>query len=298
MFKTREKSRSARSLTALTIASLCLVLSSCVISPGKFKSDLALGPDKSFSFSYEGEILVAGLSSDDEANEEFKAQSCYDADTFEKRECTAQEIAEQRSEWDASAEFRAAEAKQQSEQVASMLGGIDPSDPDATEQFRQLLIQQKGWNSVIDKGEGVFEVSYSLSGTLTHNFAFPMIEGVSFHAPFVEVVLREDNLVSVNAPALSTSEQNPMGSLMLAMSGMLTALGDPAQAAGGNSQELEDLNIPTAEGVLTVSTTKDMTIQTNNSAEGPSTTQSGQRLVWQINDETTTPPSALIQIAP
>ena len=145
MFKTREKSRSARSLTALTLASLCLVLSSCVISPGKFKSDLALGPDKSFSFSYEGEILVAGLASDDEANEEFEAQSCYDADTFEKRECTAQEIAEQRAEWDASAEERAAKAKRQSERWTTMLGGIDPSDPDATEQFRQLLIQQKGW---------------------------------------------------------------------------------------------------------------------------------------------------------
>ena len=182
--------------------------------------------------------------------------------------------------------------------ILSISGCCSPSSPEQKGERRTLIQTRKARSC-----RCLCAASQNTSQRYYFWYKFPLrwcfiVEGVSFHAPFVEVVLREDNLVSVYAPALSTSEQNPMGSLMLAMSGFFTALRDSAQAAGSNSQELEALNIPTAEGVLTVSTTKDMTIQTNNSAEGPSTTQSGQRLVWQINGETTTPPSALIQIAP
>lgn len=70
------------------------------MSPGRFASELVLDRDGTFHFSYEGEIFSLGLiklaqlGADDK---EFEASTCYDEE-YSERECTDQDIAENRAE--------------------------------------------------------------------------------------------------------------------------------------------------------------------------------------------------------
>ena len=120
-----------KAIATALLASLSLLLTGCFITPGKFNSELVLMEENRFSFTYEGEIFFIGLSNlaaMGAGAEEFEASTCYDDDTFDERECTEAELAEQRAEWDAGAEMRAAEAAQQAEQMSAMMGGIDPNE--------------------------------------------------------------------------------------------------------------------------------------------------------------------------
>ncbi|MEO0417243.1 MAG: hypothetical protein AAF249_00125 [Pseudomonadota bacterium] len=285
-----------RGLGLALIASLSLFLTGCFITPGKFTSELVLGPDDEFSFTYEGEIFFLGLSQLAEMGEsakEFEAEPCYVDGTFDERDCTTNELEGQRAAWEAGAEARAAEAAQKAEQMSALLGGIDATDPEATAKFTQLLLRQRGWDRVEDKGNGVFDVSYTLKGKLTHEFAFPVIEGVPSTNPFVQIFLRDGDLVRINAPGFSAqNEDNPMSAMMggfAGMAGMAASMGE-----SGPSGDEPMPEFPTPEGTFTIVTSGGMNIRANNTDEGPSATSDGEKLVWEIDARTNAAPTALI----
>lgn len=287
---------SIRCLAAGVLAGLSFVLTGCFITPGKFTSELLLAQDESFTFTYEGEIFFLGLSSlagMGAAAEEFEPKECYDEETYEVRECTEAELAQQRADWDASAPQRAEEAKKKAEQMSAMLGGIDPSDPEATEELRQLLLRHKGWNRVEDKGDGVFDVSYSISGKITHDFLFPVIEGVPGTNPFVQMIVRKGNVVRVNAPGFATdSGDNPMTGLVGGMAGMA---GLAAMEGRRNDKMAEEMpDIPKLEGTFSIVMKGNLDIRANNTDEGPSQTPDGEVLTWEISPRTREAPTALI----
>lgn len=281
---------------AAMLAGLSLLLSACLITPGKFTSQMALTGEDSFTFTYEGEIFFLGLSSLAEmgaAADEFVAEECYDENTYADRECTQEELAQQRADWDAGAEARTAKAKEEAEQMSAMLGGIDPTDPEAAEELRQLLLRHKGWNRVENKDDGVFDVSYSISGSLSHDFMFPVIEGVPMTNPFVEIVLRDGNVVRVNAPGFAAeNDSNPMGAMMGGMAGM-AGLAGMAGEEGGPGANIPD--IPAIEGTFTILT--DGAILANNTDEGPAANATGQSLTWEISPRTKAAPTALINMS-
>lgn len=296
MTKPIENQRPLRAAATAVLASLSLLLTGCFITPGAFTSTLDLGADDEFTFTYEGEIFFLGLSQLAEmggTGQEFEPQPCYVDGSFEERECTRNELEGQRAEWDANAEERAAKAAQEAEQLSALLGGIDASDPEATQKFTQLLLRQKGWDRVEDKGNGVFEVSYSLTGKLTHDFAFPVIEGVPSTNPFVQIFLRDGDVVRINAPGYSAqNEDNPLGAMMgglAGMAGMAAAMGDDAPLGGEAPPEF-----PTIDGTFTIATTSGMTIKANNTDEGATQSPSGETLMWDIDTRTKAAPTALI----
>ncbi len=281
---------------AATLAALSLLLSACFVTPGKFTSQLQLTGEDTFSFTYDGEIFFLGMASLAEmgaAANEFVPTECYDDDTYEERDCTSAELADQRSEWDAGAEARAAKAKEEAEQFSAMMGGIDPTDPEAAEELRQLLLRHKGWERVEDKGEGVFDVSYSISGTLSHDFQFPVLEGIPMTNPFVEMVLRDGNVVRINAPGFAAqNENNPLGGIMGSMFGM-GAMAGMSGAEVGAGESIPDL--PVIEGTFSIVT--DGAILANNTDEGPNASSGGQTLTWSISPRTKSAPTALINVS-
>lgn len=285
---------SKRGIATALIASLSLLLTGCFVTPGKFTSELILLQEDRFNFTYEGEIFFLGLANLAEmgaASKEFEAQDCFD-DGFEKRECTAQELAEQREVWDMNAPIRAAEAQEQAQQMRTMMGGIDPNDPEASAELVSLLSRQRGWRSVVDKGNGVFDVSYSIGGSLGHDFMFPVIEGFPTTNPFVQIILREDSVVRVNAPGFSAqNEGGPMGGMMGGMAG----LGGMAAMANQRPDGQEMPNFPTMEGTFTIITNGQ--IRANNTDEGAQTTARGEELVWEISPRTSAAPTALIDLS-
>ncbi len=286
---------STRAKAAAALAALSLLLTGCFITPGKFNSELVLMKGDRFSYTYEGEIFFLGLSSLAQmgaAGEEFEAEPCYDEETYEDPECTEAELAEQRAEWDANAEARTQEAAQEAEQMAALMGGIDPSDPEATAELVQLLERQRGWQSVVDKGDGVFEVRYAIEGTLSHDFQFPVIEGFPTISPFVQLYLRKGDQVRVNAPGFSAQSDNgPMAGMMGGMVGMAGLAAMSGEEGAGEAMP----DIPTIEGTFTIVT--DGIIRANNTDEGAVPTARGQELSWDISPRTQAAPTALIDLS-
>lgn len=294
--------RSPRAFATAMLAGLSLLLTGCFITPGKFTSELVLTEGDRFSFTYEGEIFFIGLSNlaaMGAGSDEFVSMGCFDDDTFEDRECTAAEIEEQRAEWEAGAEMRAAEAAQEAKQLSAIMGGIDPTDPEASAELVSLLTRQKGWERVEDKGEGVFDVRYSIEGELSHDFMFPIIEGFPMTNPFVQMILREGDLVRINAPGYSASnDSNPMGALAGSMGGMagLAAMGQSMGAEGADGGDGTAMpGTPTIEGTFTIVTSG--RILANNTDEGPSNGPGGEVLTWEISPRTTQAPTALIDMS-
>ena len=277
------------------VLAAALLLAGCMLLPGKFTSDLALRKDGTFSFAYKGEIYLVALSkmAADKRGKEpsdavFAPTPCYTDPSGDERECSKNEIADQKATWaeeQASAKAAATD-KQKSEEamMKSMLGGIDPSDPRAAQEFAERLRRQHGWKSVIDKGDGRFEVEYAIAGKLDHDFTFPMIEKFPIATPFVTLIRRTDGTVRVEAPAFTS------GATASPFMAMAAAAGDSAEKKAGAN------GIPTLDGVLTLVT--DGEILANNTDEGPAPTATGKTLVWKVNARTATPPTALVRTAP
>ncbi|MFM7402743.1 MAG: hypothetical protein ACKO1N_01345 [Erythrobacter sp.] len=274
------------------------------MTPGKFTSELAItGPD-SFTFSYEGEIFFLGLSKlaqmDATSAEAFTA-SCFNDETFEARDCTPEEEAQQRADWEAGAADRAAEAKRKAEQMAAIMGGIDPSDPKAAEELTKLLQRQRGWERVVHKGDGVFDVSYRITGAMGHDFTFPMIEGFPPTNPFVQVFLRKGGQLRINAPgfAAQNSDSGGLGTILGAGSfAGLAAMGAAQEAAGTAGSDADAIpGAPAMDGTFTVRAANGMRILANNTDEGPEATTTGEALVWRISPRTAQVPTALIATA-
>lgn len=289
-------------LRAVAVLSACaLTLTGCFMTPGKFTSELAItGPD-SFTFSYDGEIFFLGLSKLAQmgaaGDEVFTPETCTDDETYEERDCSEDELAQQRADWNAGAAERAAQAKKQAEQMAAIMGGIDPSDPKAADELVKLLSRQKGWERVVHKGDGVFDVSYRASGTMGHDFTFPMIEGFPPVNPFVQVFLRKGGQVRINAPAFAAQNGDPSG--MGAMMGMgalsgLAALGASEEARKNGEDPAAIPGIPQIEGTFTVRAAGGMRILANNTDEGPQAGTAGETLTWAISPRTVQAPTALI----
>lgn len=280
--------------TAL-LAGLSMILTGCFLSPGKFTSELVLMEDNRFTFTYEGEIFFLGLADLAEAagGEEFEPYGCFDDEKGADRECTEEELAEQRAQWEEMQAQRAAEQAEQAEQMAAMMGGIDPNDPEASKALAEMLLRQEGWERVEDKGDGLFDVTYSVSGELSHDFIFPVIEDFPLSNPFVQIFLRDGDVVRVNAPGFSANGSgSPMGGMMSELGG-LGGLGAAMGQSGGSGGEMPD--IPVVEGTFTIITNGD--IRANNTDEGPSTTASGETLQWEISPRTTAAPTALIDMS-
>lgn len=286
---------------AALLAGLAIALSGCFMSPGKFSAELALtGPD-SFTFRYDGEIFFLGLSKLAQmgaGQEAFTPSDCYDDETFEQRDCTKEELAAQRAEWEAGAAERAAQAKKQAEQMAAVMGGIDPSDPKAADELVKLLQRQKGWERVVHKGDGVFDVSYRASGTMGHDFTFPLIEGFPTTNPFVQVFLRKGGQVRINAPGFAAQTNDPSGMGAMMGMGSLAGLGAAGASESGDNGEAEALKgIPAIDGTFTVRTANGMRILANNTDEGPEPGTAGETLTWRITPRTSQAPTALIATA-
>ncbi|MXP13793.1 hypothetical protein GRI44_03380 [Altererythrobacter confluentis] len=282
-----------RALTAGLVAALAMVLTGCLLSPGKFTSELHLRNGGTFSYSYDGEIYLLALSKLAEMGNQaensgsaYIQQPCYSDDEFEERECTSDEIAVQKSQYSA----RQQKQQKDAEMLRAMLGGIDPADPEAATELAERLRRQKGWNKVDYKGDGLFVVSFAIAGRLDHDFLFPTIERFPMSNFFVLVANREGGTVRVDAPGFSAqSGGNPFQGMMAGMAGMFAATAETAEADG------ESLPVfPELEGSFKIVT--DGQILANNTDEGPAASTAGQVLEWQINKRTQVAPTALIRL--
>ena len=274
-----------------------LALSACIITPGTFDATFDVRKDGQFTFSYNGQIYLLALtqladaaSEADSTDEDFIESPCYNDEDYEERECTEEEIAEQRRIWDEQVQARASAAERDREMMRQMLGGIDPGDPEAAEELADRLRRQEGWKRVEYKGDGLFEVEFSLTSRMGHDFAFPTFERFPMSNSFVLANVRQGSAVRIEAPGFAPQGTgNPFQSMMAGMAGIAGAY----TAASSEEQALEKM--PDINGTFRIIT--DGQILANNTDEGPQAGTTGQILEWKINKRTHTAPMALIQLA-
>lgn len=307
--------RPRRLAAAVLTLGLAGLLAGCLLSPGKFTASLDVRKTGAFTYKYDGEIHLLALSKlaqmgQSASGEEVFKADCYDDETFEQRDCTAEEEAEQRKTWDEGAAARKAKKEQEAAAMRAMLGGIDPSDPAAAQELAAKLRRQVGWNRVDYKGDGLFDVSFSLAGKLDHDFLFPTFEGFPM-ANFFVTITRRQGAVRIDAPGFGPQAAgNPFQAMMMAgMMGSSDAAktadetaADAAENAGASEEKVQSTesgmdqvpNLPMADGVFTVTT--DGEILANNTDEGAGVGPNGKTLTWAVNIRTKQAPTALIKI--
>lgn len=281
-------SKIRKSIAGAVMLALGLMVSACLLSPGKFTSQLDVRKDGQFSFSYSGEMYLLTLtdfaknSKNKGSDSVFKPKPCKVTNGVE-RECTAAELDKQMREWEEEQKSKAAKDEQEAKQMAAMLGGFDPSDPKAADELVTALRRQAGWRSVEYKGNGRFDVDFSISGRLDHDFAFPTIESFPMANTFVQLTLHEDGKVRIDAPGYSNTS----------MGGPFQAIGQMAMMEQAGKDK-DAAPLPEIDGTFTVLT--DAPILANNTESGPSAGPAGQKLNWAVNKRTTAAPTALIQL--
>ncbi|MBN8500993.1 MAG: hypothetical protein J0M19_07580 [Sphingomonadales bacterium] len=268
-------------------AALSLLLTACLVTPGKFIATLDLRKDGQFTYSYKGEIFILGLSDLMKASqvpEKFEPRLCYaDDDSEKERPCSKEELDNQRTEWDNEQQVKADKDKKDLEMAKAMLGGIDPSDPKAAEELAARLRRQHGWNAVVYKGNGLYDVDFKVSGQLSHDFSFPTMEKMPQIAPFFILNRRSDGTVRVDSPALAADQTG--------MSGFGNFAQMMAAEKGAGSKDNVP-NQPMIDGKFVLTT--DGRILANNTDEGPKADPAGQRLEWVITPRDKAGPMALI----
>lgn len=274
------------------VTTLALLVSACLLTPGKFTSTLDLRKDGRFSFTYAGEIRMLALGKLAEMADKEKSETpgmvetpCMD-DSMKDRPCTAKERAEQKQAWADSRKAAAERKAREAEQMKALLGGIDPSSPQAAEELAARLRRQAGWRSVVYKGDGLFVVDFAIAGRLDHDFTFPTIERFPMANAFVQLNRRSDGTVRVDAPGFGASSGagNPFAAMMTGLAGM--------SSAGSSSKEVPQP--PQFEGTFTLTT--DGAVLANNTDEGPQSDPSGQRLAWTVNARQSAAPTALLKL--
>lgn len=275
-------------MAVAALGAMMLALAGCMLMPGKFTSALDIRKDGRFTYTYAGEIHLLALSKlaemgkSAEANAPFKAEPCHD-DNYNERACSGEELAAQKKEWEAARAQAEERRKKDSESMKAVLGGIDPADPKAAGEFAERLRRQAGWRKVEYRGDGLFLVDFSITGTLDHDFAFPTVERMSMVSPFVQLSRRQDGTLRVDAPGFGPAQSGgPYADLMKAA----------AMSEGGKNAPA----LPRLEGTFTITT--DGEILANNTDEGPTSTTNGQMLTWTVSTRTPAPPMALIKLAP
>jgi hypothetical protein len=276
-------------LRGLVLTALALAVSACLLSPGKFTSDLNIRKDGTFTFAYAGEIHMLALSKlaamGGKSDETFKPTPCYAEDGFEERPCTADETAKQKKEWQEAQTKSAESRRRDAESMKVMLGGIDPSDPRAAEEVAQRLRRQAGWRKVEYKGDGLFLVDFAIAGRLDHDFIFPTIERFPMANSFVLVAVRQDGTVRVDAAGFGPASSGEPYRGLMQLGAMAGSEDDKAKAMPG---------MPTPDGKFTIRT--DGAVLANNTDEGPQADPAGQRLDWMVNARTPAAPTALIKL--
>ena len=289
-------------MRAIAVCTALTMLAGCFLQPGKFDAELTIEKGGTFGYSYNGEIYLLGLSKlaelgqrMDRVEGEFVEQPCYDDglenDAFEERECTEDEIDAQKSDYDDELERQAKQQERETEMMKAMLGGLDPTDPDAADELVARLERQVGWNSVEYAGDGLFNISFATRGQLTHDFVFPTMERVPMANHFVQLALRDDNKVRMDAPGFAASSSgDPFSSMMGGMTGMFGAI----MAASGDGEDEEDMLLfPELDGTFRLVT--DTRILANNTDEGPVMVNGRKVLTWTITKRTKVAPTALLE---
>lgn len=227
------------------IAAACLlplVLTSCLLVPGKFTSALTIHADRTFTFSYVGQVIASDPSEGMNSDAPLKADA----------------TPEERADYVTKAREKVQKAKEREAK---------------NREIAAALAKEAGYRSVVYKGNGLFEVDYSVSGLLTTNYVFPVNSDAEVMIPFIAFEVRKDGTGRMRAPAFGKSG-NPAGS-----GASMPMMGDPSDKA---------------EGTFTLTTDTEIVMQ--NQENGPQQAGANKVITWTVGSLKKDAPTAVLRM--
>ena len=171
---------------------MVLLLSACLVTPGRFESSLDIRADRSFSFAYKGEILASDMGRNGMMPDGMPGDAAPQEEPADTGPALLQ-IADRQED------FGVSEAKGSDAQMQAIAAALS---------------KEKGFRAARYLGNRKFEIDYAISGRLTHAFLFPFNIDAQIVLPFVAVEMRGADRVRVKAPGFANSfdkSQSPMG---------------------------------------------------------------------------------------
>lgn len=171
-----------------------LLLSACLLTPGKFVSALDVRKDGGFTFSYQGEVVVSdpgdGMKDMGDGGDS--------------------------SGFDEAPESDGAAYYQQIASKSSKSSGDADADKDKQAKIQAIadaLAKEKGFRSARYLGGNKIAVDYEISGKLDHAFIFPFNVDAQAIIPFVAIELRKDGKIRIQAPGFGSENDKPGGGM-------------------------------------------------------------------------------------
>lgn len=170
------------------VAAASLTLSSCILSPGKFVSTLHIAKDRSFTFTYAGEVLLLdpAAAMQQGMEEGLAGAEPSDEDGMAEEDRPA-------------AKTEAAPAAETAQQIAE------------AKAVAEALSKEAGYNRVEYLGRNKFRVDYAMSGKLDRSFVYPVNMDAKSIIPWIAVEVRKDRTARVMAIAFGSQDMD-MGS--------------------------------------------------------------------------------------
>jgi hypothetical protein len=177
------------------VAAAALTLSSCILSPGKFVSTLHIAKDRSFTFTYVGEVILLDPAS---AMQQGMQEGLSDMNTVGTDGGDALNAADAMDEAVSNVAV-ATPAAETAQQIAE------------AKAVAEALSKEVGYRSVEYLGKNKFRVDYSMTGKLDRSFAYPINMDAKSIIPWLVVEVRKDRTARFQAIAFGDQDMD-MGS--------------------------------------------------------------------------------------
>jgi hypothetical protein len=177
------------------VAAAALTLSSCILSPGKFVSTLHIAKDRSFTFTYLGEVILLDPAAAMQRGMQdglAGAAPSGDEGMGEEDDVVANAAV-------AAPATPAAPAAETAQQIAE------------AKAIAEALSKEVGYRSVQYLGKNKFRVDYSMTGKLDRSFVYPVNMDAKSIIPWIAVEVRKDRTARVMAIAFGDQDMD-MGS--------------------------------------------------------------------------------------
>jgi hypothetical protein len=173
------------------VAAAALTLSSCILSPGKFVSTLHIAKDRSFTFTYVGEVILL-----DPAAAMSKGMEEGLAGAGEPEEGGMADLNS---------------IADPGEGVGNMEYSTNPPNAKLVAEAQavaEALAKEAGYRSVTYLGNNKFRVDYSMTGKLDRSFVYPVNMDAKSIIPWIAVEVRKDRTARVMAIAFGDQDMD------------------------------------------------------------------------------------------
>lgn len=239
-----------------------VLLVGCAFSPGKFTSTLTILADRSFTYSYQGEVIAVDLASEMAKGMGDAFKGLGDDEDDKKKKTTTAWLRDATWQDEDGAATDGDSAKDDAEEAAKKEAKF--------KAIAEALTKEAGYRSVAYKGDGVFVVDYQISGSLTHGFLWPFNVDAEVIFPFVVVELRGADIVRVKAPAFGDSD-----------------------SAGKGKSDSANAKL---DGTFTLITDGELVSQNNE--DGAKTEGNRRTITWKATPLSKDAPMAVVKVAP